>query len=176
MFQFPGFPQTAYWFSWVYVRITVRGFPHSEICGSRVICTLPQLIAACHVLRRLPVPRHPPYALSHLTLSESPGWVISRLLLLKNSSFMKNLLFWFFLGSNCIVTLSKLKTLFLISSGLTFDIFYLQFDFFFRIVQFSRYIAIMSMVGLGWLEQPTSRLSGVRSNLLSYRPICLSHR
>ena len=53
---------------------------------------------------------------------------------------MKNLFFWFFLGSNCNVTLSKLKTLFLNSSGLTFDIFYLQFDSLFRIVQFSRYI------------------------------------
>ena len=49
---------------------------------------------------------------------------------------MKNLLFWFFLGSNCIVTLSKLKTLFLISSGLTFDIFYLQFDSFFALFSF----------------------------------------
>ena len=27
------------------------------------------------------------------------------------------------------------------------------------------------MVGLGGLEPPTSRLSGVRSNLLSYRPL-----
>ena len=27
-----------------------------------------------------------------------------------------------------------------------------------------------NMVGLGGLEPPTSRLSGVRSNLLSYRP------
>ena len=29
----------------------------------------------------------------------------------------------------------------------------------------------ISMVGLGGLEPPTSRLSGVRSNLLSYRSI-----
>ena len=29
------------------------GFPHSEIPGSRVICTSPGLIAACHVLHRL---------------------------------------------------------------------------------------------------------------------------
>ena len=29
------------------------GFPHSEISGSRVICTSPELIAACHVLLRL---------------------------------------------------------------------------------------------------------------------------
>ena len=42
-------------------------FPHSEICGSKLICSSPQLIAACHVLLRLPVPRHPPYALSYLT-------------------------------------------------------------------------------------------------------------
>src|SRR5574344_957579 len=37
---------------------------HSEICGSMVICTSPQLIAAYHVLHRLREPRHPPYALS----------------------------------------------------------------------------------------------------------------
>ena len=43
------------------------GFPHSEICGSMDICSLPQLIAAYHVFRRLSVPRHPPYALYSLT-------------------------------------------------------------------------------------------------------------
>ena len=30
------------------------------------ICYSPQLIAACHVLRRLPMPRHSPYALVRL--------------------------------------------------------------------------------------------------------------
>ena len=35
------------------------GFPHSEICGSMDICSLPQLIAAYHVFHRLLVPRHP---------------------------------------------------------------------------------------------------------------------
>ncbi len=44
--------------------MTPVGFPHSEICGSKVMCTYPQLIAACHVLHRLLVPRHPPYALN----------------------------------------------------------------------------------------------------------------
>ena len=29
-----------------------------------VVCTLPQLIAACHVLHRLLMPRHPPCALN----------------------------------------------------------------------------------------------------------------
>ena len=43
------------------------GFPHSDICGSRLICSSPQLFAAYHVFRRLSVPRHPPCALSCLT-------------------------------------------------------------------------------------------------------------
>ena len=43
------------------------GFPHSEICGSMDICSLPQLIAAYHVFHRLLVPRHPPCALFSLT-------------------------------------------------------------------------------------------------------------
>ena len=47
-----------------------RGFPHSEICGSKLICSSPQLIAACHVLRRLPMPRHSPYALFRLNYLE----------------------------------------------------------------------------------------------------------
>jgi hypothetical protein len=42
------------------------GLPHSDICGSRVVCTSPQLFAAYHVLRRLREPRHPPYALISL--------------------------------------------------------------------------------------------------------------
>ena len=52
----------------VWIReVCSRGFPHSEICGSQNICFSPQLIAACHVLRRLSVPRHPPCALYSLT-------------------------------------------------------------------------------------------------------------
>ena len=43
------------------------GFPHSEICGSTAICASPQLIAACHVLLRLLMPRHSPCALFSLT-------------------------------------------------------------------------------------------------------------
>ena len=42
------------------------GFAHSEIRGSQAMCASPRLIAACHVLRRLPVPRHPPCAFSIL--------------------------------------------------------------------------------------------------------------
>src|SRR5579863_1088207 len=45
------------------------GFPHSEISGSRPVSGSPELIAAVHVLHRLWLPRHPPYALCSLTLS-----------------------------------------------------------------------------------------------------------
>ena len=48
---------------------SVAGFPHSDICGSILICSSPQLFAACHVLLRLPVPRHSPCALISLTFS-----------------------------------------------------------------------------------------------------------
>ena len=66
MFQFPGFPLTHYWFMCQYRNITYGEFPHSDICGSRLICSSPQLFAACHVLLRRLVPRHPPYALLRL--------------------------------------------------------------------------------------------------------------
>ena len=43
------------------------GFPHSDISGSQDICSSPELFAACHVFHRLPVPRHPPWALFRMT-------------------------------------------------------------------------------------------------------------
>src|SRR3546814_644446 len=52
------------------------GFPHSEIVGSKLAHSSPTLIAACHVLHRLCMPRHSPNALtSHLrvhTTNDSP--------------------------------------------------------------------------------------------------------
>ena len=39
------------------------GFPHSDIPGSKGALASPGLIAECHVLHRLLLPRHPPNAL-----------------------------------------------------------------------------------------------------------------
>ena len=61
MFQFARFAFYIYVFN-----IKCRkngGFPHSEIPGSKPAHGLPGLIAACHVLHRLFVPRHPLNAL-----------------------------------------------------------------------------------------------------------------
>ena len=43
------------------------GFPHSDIRGSKLMCSSPRLFAAYHVFHRLPVPGHPPCALLCLT-------------------------------------------------------------------------------------------------------------
>ena len=57
----------TYEFSAEFRRMTSGELPHSEIAGSKVVSTYPTLIAGYHVLHRLLVPRHPPYALSNLT-------------------------------------------------------------------------------------------------------------
>ena len=53
----------------------LRGFPHSDIHGSKDICSSPWLFAAYHVFHRLLVPRHPPCALISLTLRLPPAEV-----------------------------------------------------------------------------------------------------
>ena len=57
----------AYVFSRMFPGITLEGLPHSDIAGLMVVSTYPTLIAGYHVLHRLLVPRHPPYALCNLT-------------------------------------------------------------------------------------------------------------
>ena len=49
------------------LEVCSSGFPHSDISGSKDICSSPKLFAAYHVFHRLLVPRHPPCALSSLT-------------------------------------------------------------------------------------------------------------
>ena len=67
MFQFRRFPSYAYLIQRTMTRYCRAGFPHSEISGSMRMCRSPKLIAACHVLHRLLMPRHSPCALISLT-------------------------------------------------------------------------------------------------------------
>ena len=67
MFQFRRFPSYAYFVQRRMTGYCPAGLPHSEISGSMDICSSPKLIAACHVLLRLLMPRHSPCALSSLT-------------------------------------------------------------------------------------------------------------
>ena len=69
-FSSPGSP--AYlWIQYTVTEVCSAGFPHSDICGSRDICSSPQLFAAYRVFHRLLVPRHPPCALYSLTCCNS---------------------------------------------------------------------------------------------------------
>ena len=81
---------------------------------------------------------------------------------------LKNLyLFWFFSVSNCILP-SVLKTLSVLNTDVVINLIFL-----FALFSFQGAVPKpcgLGMVGLGRPELPTSRLSGVRSNLLSYRP------
>jgi hypothetical protein len=71
MFQFPRFASRPYGFRSGYPL--PGGLPHSEIPGSKSARLSPGLIAACHVLHRLSVPRHPPDALTMLDPTPRPG-------------------------------------------------------------------------------------------------------
>ena len=100
------------------------GLPHSEICGSTDICSLPQLIAACHVLLRLLVPRHPPCALHHLSFGLSFSPITSSLILARSCAYLSTRTssrsnrssyltknptpIWLVLLSICFVTISRL--------------------------------------------------------------------
>ena len=61
-------PSVHLWIQCTVHRVCLCGFPHSEIHGSQDMCSSPWLFAACHVLRRLPVPGHPPCALIRLVV------------------------------------------------------------------------------------------------------------
>ena len=67
--------------------------PHSDIAGSKVVCTYPTLFAAYHVLHRLPEPRHPPFALFFLFLCEIV--VASHIWLTPTNIYIVNLIFRF---------------------------------------------------------------------------------
>ena len=59
--------------------MTRGGLPHSDIFGSKLVCSSPKLFAACHVLHRLLAPRHSPYTLSSLTIRNSKLTLTNRL-------------------------------------------------------------------------------------------------
>ena len=102
------------------------------------ICSSPQLFAAYHVLHRLLVPRHSPYALSSLIFLTKIGF------------FLKICFSQFFLVI------------------LVYLIFHL---YIFQCAKIILKSLDLSLVGSNGIEPSTSRLSGVRSNHLSYEPI-----
>ena len=136
---------------WIHKRMTEycsAGFPHSDILGSMAAFASPGLFVDRYVLHRLPMPRHSPCALISLTFVR----IMCPLVLVNFSTRLYCSVYPFQKINWIFVTLSRC------------------FHFTFTCIQFSRY-----MVGLRGLEPPTSRLSGVRSNHLSYKPMFLIH-
>ena len=62
----PRVPHVNLWIQLTFHGSSPWGFPHSDICGSMLIYSSPQLFAVSHVLLRLLMPRHSPYALVRL--------------------------------------------------------------------------------------------------------------
>ena len=69
MFQFPPFASTHLCIQCGMFRVHRNGFPHSGTPGSKSASDSPRLFAANHALHRLLAPRHPPYALTSLTIN-----------------------------------------------------------------------------------------------------------
>ena len=147
------------------------GFPHSEIHGSMSAFDYPWHIADRCVLRRLLVPRHSPCTLCSLTcdLSFFTRRKFVDLPFFGSSSF-----------TSCFASLSSLFSFqgtlerinppdrFRSHGGLKFEshsAFQLMCFSHFRRRSLAR-----SLVGSSGFEPPTSRLSGARSNQLSYEP------
>ena len=74
-FSSPACLLRAYVFNTGYPDMTPDGLPHSGIHGSRPAYGSPWHFAADRALLRLLAPRHPPYALCILTLSDTLEYV-----------------------------------------------------------------------------------------------------
>ena len=80
MVHFPGFTSRSLLYSEADVPTLLgTSLQDSDIPGSQPVCGSPRLIAAYHVLPRLPSPRHPPCALSSLTIKFAPLEILSRI-------------------------------------------------------------------------------------------------
>ena len=121
------------------------GFPIRKSPGQSLFSGSPKLIAAYHVLHRLPLPRHPPYALSSLTIKKP---------------YIDQCCFSYTPTDICNCQRTK-------TGGGERD---RTDDPLLARQVLSQLSYTPNLVGLGGLEPPTSRLSVVCSSQLSYRP------
>ena len=170
MVHFPRFASPPYGFRWRYPGFTRMGFPIRRSPDRSLLSDSPGLIAAGRVLRRLPAPRHPLHALSNLTIKFSQDKKNAAKFDCQRSGrnsigspptwggfsygmFAGPNVWWSWPGSNRRPPACK-------TGALPTE---LQ-------PRREKPLAGRRMVGLSGLEPLTSRLSGGRSNQLSYRP------
>jgi hypothetical protein len=190
MFHFPSFASGTYGFSAGSRGFAAGGFPIRKSPGQSLLGGSPELIAACHVLHRLLTPGHPPCALIRLIttqrmknirthsqdrLSKNPGRDIARdpiktipetLRSMSSASLAP-------VGGgerdrtdDLLVANQALSQLSYTPRKKTVSLRPRVVPTALRCPRPTR----IHVVGLGRIELPTSRLSGVRSNHLSYRP------
>ena len=162
MFQFRRFPSYTYFIQYMIAEVCSAGLLHSEISGSMCTYHSPELIAVNHVLLRLPMPRHSPCALYCFTICFM-FWVLVTFVVFYPIKFLLSFLTRSILIciTFCFIQFSSFFALFLRTD------FNNQISLIIQI--YSRDVEIL--VGTNGLEPSTSRLSGVRSNHLSYAPI-----
>ena len=167
MFQFRRFPSYTYLIQYTMNEVYSFGLLHSEIYGSMCTYHSPQLIAVNHVLLRLPMPRHSPCALYCFTICFMFHEFSKKLLILNTCSYYPIKFFLIVFTRSILICI-------------TFALFSFQVPFFCLLkTDFSNKslccsnLPLKSLVGTNGLEPSTSRLSGVRSNHLSYAPISL---
>ncbi len=77
MFHFAGLPSIPYFLQVWMMRFRTSGFPIRRSWALSGAGPLPRLFAACHVLLRLQVPRHPPCARSIFSLTLYLGLLLA---------------------------------------------------------------------------------------------------
>ena len=117
-----------------------------------LVCSSPRLFAACHVLLRLLMPRHPSCALCSLTTK-------------------KNLFSDLRESSSLVSTYSALTKLYLPACMASFSLQFLLLHLSMITAPAIGALSLSYMVGVLGFEPRTSSLSGTRSNQLSYTPI-----
>ena len=182
MVHFPRFASPPYGFRWRYPGFTRMGFPIRRSPDRSLLSDSPGLIAAGRVLRRLPAPRHPLHALSNLTIKFSQDKKNCRSLSCQRSEKKHFIAFPHPGGmASCQghgperhggADRNRTGDLRLAKPALS------QLSY--SPPKFRKACAVSSaapppvpranMVGLSGFEPLTSRLSGGRSNQLSYRP------
>ena len=179
MFQFTGFPSVRYQSIPAHIRVRIHGvcpcgFPHSEIRGSPDICSSPRLFAACHVFLRLSVPGHPPCALSCLTFF-LVLFPLPRRIALQRGRTLSFFVFTSFRSHSDLFSFSFSSVINVIPNGISpsdrcLGCLHCCLDLQYSVFKVRPAHLIKCALGLSGLEPPTSRLSGVRSNRLSYKP------
>ena len=109
MFQFRAFPPYTYLIQCTVLEYCSSVLPHSEISGSTLICSSPKLIAACHVLLRLLMPRHSPCALISFTSKRSPVFWFSELCRSQQKLFTQNCIYPFKKFHNCCFKVQRFR-------------------------------------------------------------------